>query len=284
MKPQTNQFIGCDRPFEDAEVVLFGAPYDSTTSFRPGTRFGPAAMRAESFGIETYSMLQDRDLAEDASVFDSGDLELPFGAPDAALGMIEERAAEILGAGKVPFLLGGEHLVTLGSVRAVAKRYPNLHIVHFDAHADLREDYLGVKLSHACVLRRCHDILGDGRIVQFGIRSGTRDERQFIKDGHVTTELFSDTTLPAVIEKIGPSVPVYLTVDLDVIDPSEFPGTGTQEADGFSYGRLLGDLRMICRELNVVALDNVELSPALDPTGRSTALACKLLREELLAL
>ena len=284
MKPQTNQFIGCDRPFEDAEVVLFGAPYDSTTSFRPGTRFGPAAMRAESFGIETYSMLQDRDLAEDASVFDSGDLELPFGAPDAALGMIEERAAEILGAGKVPFLLGGEHLVTLGSVRAVAKRYPNLHIVHFDAHADLRDDYLGVKLSHACVIRRCHDILGDGRIFQFGIRSGTRDERQFMKDGHVTTELFSDTTLPAVIEKIGPGVPVYLTVDLDVIDPSEFPGTGTQEADGFSYGRLLGDLRMICRELNVVALDNVELSPALDPTGRSTALACKLLREELLAL
>ena len=284
MEPQLNQFIGCDKPFDDAKVVLFGAPYDSTTSFRPGTRFGPAAMRAESFGIETYSMLQDRDLAEDASVFDSGDLELPFGAPDAALGMIEERAAEILGAGKVPFLLGGEHLVTLGSVRAVAKRYPNLHIVHFDAHADLRDDYLGVKLSHACVIRRCHDILGDGRIFQFGIRSGTRDERQFMKDGHVTTELFSDTTLPAVIEKIGPGVPVYLTVDLDVIDPSEFPGTGTQEADGFSYGRLLGDLRMICRELNVVALDNVELSPALDPTGRSTALACKILREELLAL
>lgn len=284
MEPQLNQFIGCDKPFDDAKVVLFGAPYDSTTSFRPGTRFGPAAMRAESFGIETYSMLQDRDLAEDASVFDSGDLELPFGAPDAALDMIESRASEILDAGKIPFLLGGEHLVTLGSVRAVAKRYPDLHIVHFDAHADLREDYLGVKLSHACVIRRCHDILGDGRIFQFGIRSGTRDERQFMKDGHVTTELFSDSTLPEVIKKIGPDVPVYLTVDLDVIDPSEFPGTGTQEAGGFKFLQLLGDLRQICENLNVVALDNVELSPALDPTGRSTALACKLLREELLFL
>ena len=284
MEPQLNQFIGCDKPFDDAKVVLFGAPYDSTTSFRPGTRFGPAAMRAESFGIETYSMLQDRDLAEDASVFDSGDLELPFGAPDAALDMIESRASEILDAGKIPFLLGGEHLVTLGSVRAVAKRYPNLHIVHFDAHADLREDYLGVKLSHACVLRRCHDILGDGRIFQFGIRSGTRDERQFMKDGHVTTELFSDSTLPEVIKKIGPNAPVYLTIDLDVIDPSEFPGTGTQEAGGFKFLQLLGDLCQICENLNVVALDNVELSPALDPTGRSTALACKLLREELLAL
>jgi len=284
MEPQLNQFIGCDKPFDDAKVVLFGAPYDSTTSFRPGTRFGPSAMRAESFGIETYSMLQDRDLAEDASVFDSGDLELPFGAPEAALDMIEARAAEILGAGKIPFLLGGEHLVTLGSVRAVAKRYPGLHIVHFDAHADLREDYLGVKLSHACVLRRCHDILGDGRIFQFGIRSGTRDERQFMKDGHVTTELFSDSTLPEVIKKIGPNAPVYLTIDLDVIDPSEFPGTGTQEAGGFKFLQLLGDLRQICENLNVVALDNVELSPALDPTGRSTALACKLLREELLFL
>ena len=284
MEPQLNQFIGCDKPFDDAKVVLFGAPYDSTTSFRPGTRFGPAAMRAESFGIETYSMLQDRDLVDDASVFDSGDLELPFGAPDAALDMIESRASEILDAGKIPFLLGGEHLVTLGSVRAVTKRYPNLHIVHFDAHADLREDYLGVKLSHACVLRRCHDILGDGRIFQFGIRSGTRDERQFMKDGYVTTELFSDTTLPEVVKKIGPDAPVYLTVDLDVIDPSEFPGTGTQEAGGFKFLQLLSDLRQICENLNVVALDNVELSPALDPTGRSTALACKLLREELLAL
>ncbi len=284
MKPQTCQFIGCDAPFDEAEIVLFGAPYDSTTSFRPGTRFGPAAMRAESFGIETYSMLQDRDLAEDARVFDSGDLELPFGAPDRALDMIEARASEILDAGKTPFLLGGEHLVTLGGVRAVAKRHPDLRIVHFDAHADLREDYLGVKLSHACVLRRCHDILGDGRIFQFGIRSGTRDERRFMLDGHVTTELFSDTTLGAVIERIGPGAPVYVTIDMDVVDPAEFPGTGTQEAGGLSYLRLVDDVRRICGSLNVVALDNVELSPSLDTSGRSTALACKFLREELLAL
>lgn len=284
MNAQPNQFIGCDKTFDEARIVLFGAPYDSTTSFRPGTRFGPSAMRSESFGIETYSMLQDRDIAEDASVFDSGDLELPFGAPDRALEMIEERAAEILDAGKIPFLLGGEHLVTLGSVRAVAKRHPDLHIVHFDAHADLREDYLGVKLSHACVLRRCHDILGDGRIFQFGIRSGTRDERRFMLDGHVTTELFTDTTLPGVVDTIGPDAPVYLTVDMDVLDPAEFPGTGTQEAGGLSFTRLVADVRLICEKLNVVALDNVELSPALDHTGRSTALACKFLREELLSV
>ncbi|MBQ4198684.1 MAG: agmatinase family protein, partial [Kiritimatiellae bacterium] len=196
----------------------------------------------------------------------------------------EARAAEILDAGKVPFLLGGEHLVTLGAVRAAAKRHPDLAVVHFDAHADLREDYLGVRLSHACVLRRCHDILGDGRIFQFGIRSGTRGERQFMLDGHVTTELFTDTTLPAVIDRIGPETPVYLTIDMDVLDPSEFPGTGTQEAGGLSYTRLVADARLICERLDVVALDNVELSPALDPSGRSTALACKFLREELLSL
>lgn len=284
MQAQTNQFIGCDRSFEEAKVVLFGAPYDSTTSFRPGTRFGPNAMRMESFGIETYSMRLDKDLLDDTSVFDSGDIELPFGNQEQTLAMIEARADEIVAAGKIPFLLGGEHLVTLGSVRAVAKKHPDLRIVHFDAHADLREDYLGNPLSHACVLRRCHDLLGDGRIFQFGIRSGTREERRFMRDGHVTTELFSDTTLDAALASIGPDAPVYLTVDMDVLDPSEFPGTGTQEAGGFRYPQLVADVRKILAQLNVVGLDNVELNPGLDSSGRSTALACKFLREELLSL
>ena len=274
-------FIGANSGYAEAGVVLFGAPYDSTTSFRPGTRFGPAAMRSESFGIETYSPYQDRDL-EDIRVHDAGDLELPFGAPDRALDMIEEQAAAILADGKVPFLLGGEHLVTLGSVRAAAKRFPDLRILHFDAHADLREDYLGVTLSHACVIRRCHDLLGDGHIWQFGIRSGTREEFAFMKAGHVVTEPFTLETLPQVSFPEG--TPVYLTVDMDVLDPSEFPGTGTQEAGGVRFGELLAALRDILARFRVVALDNVELSPPLDPTGRSTALACKLLREELLSI
>ena len=275
-------FIAADCSFDEAKTVLFGAPYDSTTSFRPGTRFGPAAMRSESFGIETYSPYQDRDLETDASVHDAGDLELPFGAPDRALDMIEEKAAEILDAGKTPFLLGGEHLVSLGAVRAAAKKFPDLRIIHFDAHADLREDYLGVRLSHACVMRRCHDILGDGRIWQFGIRSGTRDEFAFMKSGHVVTEPFSAKTLAALT--FPKDAPVYLTVDLDVLDPSEFPGTGTQEAGGLRFNELLGCLTDILARFRVVAVDNVELSPPLDQTGRSTALACKLLREELLAI
>ena len=294
MQAQKNQFIACDKSYEEADTVLFGAPYDSTTSFRPGTRFGPSAMRMESFGIETYSPLQDRDLVDDARAFDAGDIELPFGAPEPALKMIEERTAQILEDGTRPFLLGGEHLVTLGAFRAVLKQHPDVVVIHFDAHADLRADYLGNPLSHACVLRRIHDLVGDGRIFQFGIRSGTREEFAFMKAGHVTTEPFSDTTLASVVSSIeqpnspnnpnNRTIPVYLTVDMDVLDPSEFPGTGTQEAGGFRYAQLVEDVRLVCGRLNVVALDNVELNPGLDPTGRSTALACKFLRECLLAL
>lgn len=284
MKPQACQFIGCDKSYREADTVLFGAPYDSTTSFRPGTRFGPSAMRMESFGIETYSPMQDKDLVDDTKVFDSGDLELPFGAPEPALKMIEERSAQILEDGKRPFLLGGEHLVTLGAFRAVQKKYPDVVIIHFDAHADLREDYLGNPLSHACVLRRCHDLVGDGRIFQFGIRSGTREEFAFMKSGHVKTEPFTSATLAKVVKSIPKKTPLYLTIDMDVLDPSEFPGTGTQEAGGFRYPQLVEDVRLICSRLNVVALDNVELNPGLDSTGRSTALACKFLRECLLSL
>ena len=274
-------FIASAEKPEGARAVVFGAPYDSTTSFRPGTRFGPQAMRTDSFGIETYSPLQDEDL-EDFRFYDAGDLELPFGAPEKPLEMIERRTGEILAAGQVPVMLGGEHLVTLGAVRAVTRKYPDLRIIHFDAHADLREDYLGNPLSHACVLRRCHDLLGDGRIWQFGIRSGTRDEFAFMKARHVVTEPFSASTLGALEFPAG--TPVYLTVDMDVLDPSEFPGTGTQEAGGLRYPELLAAVLDVFRRFDVVAFDNVELSPHLDASGRSTALACKFLREELLAL
>lgn len=278
MNKNVQTFIGCDCEYEDAKIVLFGAPYDSTTSFRPGTRFASQAMRSESFGIETYSPYQDKDLL-DISVFDSGDLELPFGDPTQALADIEERTAQILSDGKIPCMIGGEHLVTLGAVRAVSQRYKDLHIVHFDAHADLRDDYLGVKSSHACVLHRCWDIVGDGRIFQFGIRSGDRDEFKFAKE-HTFMNKFSFDGLAETVQKIGQK-PVYFTLDLDVLDPSEFPGTGTPEAGGVSFTQLLGAVREVSK-LNIVGFDVNELSPVYDQTGRSTALACKILREILL--
>ena len=274
-------FLCCDASFEEADTVLFGAPFDCTTSYRPGTRFGSAAIRHESYGLESYSPYQDRDLL-DALVFDSGDLELPFGSPERALADIEERAALILQAGKRPFLLGGEHLVTLGAVRAAVKRFPDLHIVHFDAHADLRSEYLGVSLSHACVLRRCWELVGDGRIFQFGIRSGDREEFRW-GASHVKTSRFSFEGLEETLRSLA-GLPVYFTVDLDVLDPSVFPGTGTPEPGGVSFDELRQAATLVCRSANVVACDVNELSPPYDPSGNSTAAACKIVREMLLAL
>ena len=282
MRPNVETFIGCDAAFADARLVLFGAPFDSTTSFRPGARFGSSAMRHESFGIETYSPYQDRDLT-DCAIFDSGDLELCFGSAEAALADVEARAQEILKADKMPILLGGEHLVTLGAVRAAAKKYPDLHIIHFDAHADLRDDYLGAKLSHACVIRRCHDILGDGRIHQFCIRSGDREEFRFARQ-HTELHPFSFEGLDTVCARlIAENAPVYLTIDLDCLDPACFPGTGTPEAGGVTFPQLLTAILQVA-QLNVVAADLNELAPMLDPSGASTAMACKVLRELLLAL
>ena len=282
MNKNVETFIGCDCEYKDAKIVLFGAPFDSTTSFRPGARFGSSAMRHESFGIETYSPYQDKDLC-DCAIFDSGDLELCFGSAESALADIEARAREILDAGKLPLLLGGEHLVTLGAVRAVREKHPDLHIVHFDAHADLRDDYLGAKLSHACVIRRCHELLGDGRIHQFCIRSGEREEFAFAK-AHTELHPFDFSGLEACCERlVQDGVPVYFTIDLDCLDPACFPGTGTPEAGGVSFPQLLQAILTVAKT-NVVAADLNELAPMLDPSGASTAMACKVLRELLLAL
>ena len=282
MERNIETFIGCDSNYEDAQIVLFGAPFDSTTSFRPGARFGSAAMRHESFGLETYSPYQDKDLS-DYNVFDSGDLELSFGSSEKALEDIESRANEIFKDNKLPILIGGEHLVTLGAVRAADKKYPNMHIIHFDAHADLRDDYLGAKLSHACVLRRSYDLLGDGKIHQFCIRSGEKSEFEFAKS-HTDMHKFSFDGLDEVVADLQKAnVPVYFTIDLDCLDPSIFPGTGTPEAGGVSFMDLLNAIKKVSK-LNIIGADVNELAPMLDQSGASTAVACKVLRELMLAL
>ncbi len=282
MKKNIETFIGCDCEYRDSKIVLFGAPFDSTTSFRPGARFGSSAIRHESFGIETYSPYQDKDLS-DAGIFDCGDLELCFGSAESALNDIERKTSEILGDGKMPFLIGGEHLVTLGAVRAAFAKYPDLHIIHFDAHADLRDDYLGARLSHACVMRRCHELLGDKRIHQFCIRSGERTEFAFAAN-HTDMHRFGFDGLSELTSNLyRENTPVYLTVDLDCLDPSGFCGTGTPEAGGVSFAELLSAVLSACKT-NIVGADINELAPMLDASGASTALACKILREMLLAI
>lgn len=282
MNPNIETFIGCDADYDQAKLVIYGAPFDSTTSFRPGARFGPAAIRHESFGLETYSPYQDRDLT-DCQVFDSGDLELSFGSPRAPLDDIRARAEKILADGKFPLLVGGEHLVTLGAVEAVFARHPDLEIIHFDAHADLRQDYLGVTLSHACVLRRCHDLVGDGKIHQFCIRSGDREEFRFARE-HTDLHPFDFEGLEELTDRLAKAgTPVYFTIDLDCLDPSVFPGTGTPEAGGVTFPQLLNAIRLVSRT-HLVGADVNELAPMLDQSGASTATACKVVRELILAL
>ena len=275
-------FLGCDAEYDEARVVLFGAPFDSTTSFRPGTRFAGPAIRGDSWGLETYSPYQDRDLT-DCHIFDSGDLELAIGDSEKVLAVIEERAETILEDDKLPFLIGGEHLVTLGSIRAVARKYPDLHIIHLDAHTDLREDYLGVRLSHACVIRRCWEILGNGRIHQFGIRSGEKDEFEWAKSGHTSLHPFDLEGLEETVESLQ-GKPVYFTLDLDVLDPSVFPGTGTPEPGGIDYMTLQRAVIAVCQNVCLVGCDANELCPPYDASGVSTAVACKIIREMLLAI
>lgn len=267
-------FMACEKEAHEADIVLFGAPFDSTTSYRPGTRFGSSAIRRESYGIECYSPYQDKDL-EDTKVMDCGDLELCFGNTKKALAQIEEQAKEILDNSAIPFMLGGEHLVTLGAFRAVLEKYPDIHIIHFDAHADLREEYLGEQLSHASVIRRCWDLVGDERIYQFGIRSGDREEFYWAKE-HVTMKKFDFEGLEEVLEKLE-GMPIYFTLDLDVLDPSVFPGTGTPEPGGVTFDALRKAAEKVCSRANVVACDVNELSPHYDPSGISTAAACKII-------
>lgn len=280
MEKITENFIGCDCGYEEADIVLFGAPFDSTTSFRPGTRFASKEMRGSSYGLETYSPNQDMDMSE-TKVFDGGDLELCIGSQKRALEEIEEYTDEIVADGKRPFMIGGEHLVTLAPVKSVLKKYPDLHIVHFDAHTDLRDEYLGEHYSHATVLRRIWDITGDGRIHQFGIRSGDRPEFVWGKE-HTDLHLFDFEGLEEAIKNIGDK-PVYFTIDLDVMDPSVFPGTGTPEAGGVTFKELMGAALKVSK-LNIVGCDVVELSPHYDQSGASTMTACKIVRELILAI
>lgn len=272
-------FIGCESSYDEADLVIFGAPFDGTCSYRPGSRFAGSAIRNESYGIETYSPYLEKDLT-DLSVFDAGELDLPFGNTCEVLERIEEAASEIVSDGKIPLMIGGEHLVTLGSVRAIVKKYPDLNMIHFDAHADLRDDYMGEKLSHATVIRRCHELI-KGKIYQFGIRSMTREEDLWARE-NVVQRKYDFKTLDEVLSGLR-GKPLYLTIDLDVLDPSIFPGTGTPEPGGVSFVDLMSAVHRI-KGFDVVGCDVNELAPHYDSSGVSTAAACKVIRELILSI
>ncbi|OIO72272.1 MAG: agmatinase [Zetaproteobacteria bacterium CG_4_9_14_3_um_filter_49_83] len=268
-----------DRDLDKAhDIRIIGVPFDGTVSFRPGARFGSSAIRDASDGVETWSPVLDADL-EQVKYADAGDLELPMGHVETVMAIIREAVDECLNDGVIPFLLGGEHLVSLPAIEAVSEKYPDLVVIQLDAHADQREDYLGVKLSHACVMRRVAEVIGDTQIKQIGIRSGTRAEYEIMRH-HNTLTTFRDADLDALLDWVD-GRPVYLTVDLDVFDPACFPGTGTPEPGGIDWWTFQRFIKTMA-DCDLVGLDVVELAPQLDTSGCSSVLAAKAVREMLL--
>jgi len=273
----SRQWMGACENLSEADWVIVGLPFDGTTSNRPGARFGPEAIRPASWGLETYSPLQHADLSC-TSYYDAGELEFPLGNREAILDLIYENTKDVLAAGKRWFGLGGEHLVTYPVVKAYVEKYPDLAVLHFDAHADLRDDYLGEKLSHATVLRRVADMIGPERLVQIGIRSGPQEEFAWMREHGTLLE--SQDDIPRGLKRLA-GRPVFLTIDLDVLDPSIMSGTGTPEPGGMSFSTFVSWLTQFSG-LNFVGADVVELAPHYDPTGVSTAVAAKVVREVLL--
>ncbi len=271
-------YISAKASFKESKIVILGCPYDGSASFRPGARFGPSAIRRASWGIETFSPYFERDLSQ-LSVHDLGDLEVPHGEKKASLALIRKALRKILSEKKFPILLGGDHLITLPIVEEILRVYPHLHLLQIDAHTDLREDYLGETLSHSTVMRRVVDRLGEGRLFQMGIRSGTEEEFKFAKK--MKSIVSSDQgSLKSIVRRLR-NKPVYISLDLDVIDPSLLPGVGTPEPGGFTFERFLSLLKEL-RSLHVIGFDMVELTPDYDPTQISSITASVILREMIL--
>ncbi|MFZ0474302.1 MAG: agmatinase [Halobacillus sp.] len=267
---------------QEADAVIYGMPMDWTVSFRPGSRFGPSRIREASIGLEEYSPYLDRHL-EEIKYHDAGDLLLPFGNPQKSIDIIEGYMDELLEKGKIPFGLGGEHLVTWPVLKAMYRKYPELAVLHIDAHADLREEYEGETLSHSTPVRKACELIGAENVYSFGIRSGMREEFQYAEESGMFMARYEVLEpLKKVLPKIS-GRPVYVTIDIDVLDPAYAPGTGTAEAGGISSKELLASIHEIAgSDLNVVGADLVEVAPAYDPTEKTPIAASKFLREMLL--
>lgn len=277
-----NVFIKSHPDFEESEAVIYGMPMDWTVSFRPGSRFGPARIREVSVGLEEYSPYLNRELGE-VKYYDAGDIPLPFGNAKRSIEMIEEFVDKILDAGKFPLGIGGEHLVTWPVIKAMYKKYPDLAVIHMDAHTDLREDYEGEPLSHATPIRKVSDMIGPENIFSFGIRSGMREEFEWAEEVGLYIAKFEVLEpLKQVLPKLA-GRPVYVTIDIDVLDPAHAPGTGTVDAGGITSKELLQAIHEIAlSKVNVVGADLVEVAPVYDHSEQTANTASKLIREMIL--
>lgn len=268
-------WMGQNENYESSDIVMLGLPFDGTVSYRSGSRFAPEQIRLASWGLEDYSPRFDRHL-QDVNFHDAGDLEFPLGNTYKSLDLIEQNVEDIYKDGKRVFGIGGEHLVTLPELKAVSKFYKDFAIVHFDAHTDLREEYLGEEMSHSAVIRHCSKIVGAENIKQIGIRSGMKEEWEFMKKNNTLCHKYSD--LDCLKNK-----PIFITVDLDCLDPSVMPGTGTPESGGMQFNELV-DWFEYLKNFDIIGADVVELAPDYDTSGVSTAVATKVIRELLMVM
>ena len=279
MLKKSASFMGSAEDLSSAGAIILGAPLDLTTSFRSGTRFGPEQIRQVSESLEEYSPGLDRDLS-DYKYYDAGDITLPQGLLEESLACIKSAAGQFLRLEKFLLTLGGEHLLSLPVIETAYQIHTELAVLHFDAHADFRDEYMGVRLSHATVIKRVAEVVGGSSVFQLGIRSGSRDE---LKSARSQTN-FYDGEIISSLKEVIPAVgqrPVYITLDIDVIDPAYAPGTGSPEPCGCMPGEIIQALYLL-KDMHVVGMDLVEVSPAYDPSWRTSILAAKLVREAIL--
>lgn len=268
-------WMGQNEDYCSSDIIMMGLPFDGTVSYRSGSRFAPEMIRLASWGLEEYSPNFDKDLA-DVNFHDAGDLEFPLGNTYGTLEMIKKNVEQVYADKKRFFGIGGEHLVTLPAIQAISKVYDNLAVVHFDAHTDLRKEYMGEEMSHSAVLYHIGEIIGFENIKQIGIRSGMKEEFELMKK--YNTRLNSPNELQQLKGKN-----VFVTVDLDVLDPSVMSGTGTPEAGGLTFNELIEWFKGL-KDLNIIGADVVELAPDYDHSGVSTAVATKVIRELLMCM
>lgn len=268
-------WMGQNEDYESSNIVMLGMPFDGTVSYRSGSRFAPEMIRLASWGLETFSPYFDKDL-EDVNFHDIGDLDFPLGNTYKSLELIKENVEQIYADKKRVFGIGGEHLVTLPIIQAIFKFYEDITVVHFDAHTDLRREYLGEEMSHSAVIYHIGKIIGFENIKQIGIRSGMKEEFELM--GRYKTRLDFPEQLSSFKNKN-----IFVTVDLDVLDPSIMSGTGTPEAGGLTFNELIDWFKEL-KGLNIIGADVVELAPHYDASGVSTAVASKVIRELLMCL
>ncbi len=274
------KFIASKDDFDSAKTVLIGIPFDGTSSFKSGSRFAPNSIRIFSDVLDTYSPVFDKDI-ENINFYDFGDIFVTVNNFLKLSEKVEQIYSDILENSKKVISLGGEHLISLPVISTYKKYFEDIKVIHIDAHADLRDKYLSEKYSHATVMRRISEIVGYENIYQFGIRSGTESEFLFARN-NLNFFPFEVEWQEKISEKLK-SEKIYVSIDLDVLDPSVFPGTGTPEPGGITYKDLEKFLKNLYN-LDIIGADVVELLPDNDNSGVSSIVAAKVVRELLILM